>query len=132
MKRPTAGQIVVVDWRGGRQPDEPGGLRPAVVVEDEALFAGVAYRNLLVVPLTTDARFAELAGLVERVDPTPENGADRVCWAIAHHISSVAVARVRATQSRITSAQLRSIRAKIALAVGIEPGSPQAGSTSGG
>ncbi|MGH2862476.1 MAG: type II toxin-antitoxin system PemK/MazF family toxin [Solirubrobacteraceae bacterium] len=126
MTRPTAGQIVVVDWRGGRQPDEPGGLRPAVVVEDDGLFAGVAYRNLLVVPMTTDARFAELAGLVERIDPTLENGAERTCWAIAHHVGSVALTRVRSTQSRISNAQLRGVRAKIALAVGVEPGSGRA------
>ena len=128
MTRPGAGQIVVVDWRGGRQPDEPGGLRPAVVVEEEALFAGVSYRNLLVVPLATDARFAELGGLVERIEPAPENGADRTCWAVAHHVGSVALTRVRATESRISDAQLRSIRAKIALAVGIEPAPRRVGS----
>lgn len=121
MTRPAAGQIVVVDWRGGRQPDEPGGLRPAVVVEDDGLFAGGSYRNLLVVPMTTDARFAELASLVERIDPAPENGADRTCWAVAHHVGSVALTRVRATGSRITDAQLWGVRAKIALAVGVEP-----------
>lgn len=128
MTRPTAGQIVIVDWRGRRQPDEPGGLRPAVVVEDDALFAGVSYRNLLVVPMTTDARFAELAGLVERIDPAPENGADRTCWAVAHHVGSVALTRVRPTKSRITSAQLQSVRGKIAVSVGIESGSRHAGS----
>ena len=34
-----AGQIVLADWRGGARPNEPNKLRPAVVVEDDGLFA---------------------------------------------------------------------------------------------
>ena len=38
MSRQAAGSIVVVDWRVGSMPQEPGRLRPAVVVEDHELF----------------------------------------------------------------------------------------------
>ncbi len=49
MSRHAAGSIVVVDWRGGSLPQEPGKLRPAVVVEDHELFPE-EYPNMLVVP----------------------------------------------------------------------------------
>jgi hypothetical protein len=57
MTRAKAGDIVIVDWRGGASPTEPNSLRPAVVVEDETLFAP-DYPNILVVPLTSDAGIA--------------------------------------------------------------------------
>ncbi len=34
-----AGQIVVADWRGDAMSKEPNKLRPAVVVEEDGLFA---------------------------------------------------------------------------------------------
>src|ERR1051325_11112278 len=34
-----AGQIVLADWRGDARPREPNKRRPAVVVEDDVLFA---------------------------------------------------------------------------------------------
>lgn len=119
MERPTAGTIVLVDWRGDRQPDEPGGVRPAVVVENADLFAGGGYRNIIVVPLSRSQRFAVMGGLVESIEPTDENGAEQLSWAIAHHVASVALTRVRATRSRVSAAQLESIRAKAALAIGV-------------
>lgn len=112
--RPDAGSIVVVDWRPGQHP-EPGGLRPGVVVEDSRLFPG--YPSLLVVPFTRDRRLAH-ATLAVRIDPTPENGLNAVSWALAHHVSSVALRKARATRSRITRDQLVRIRQRIALAVG--------------
>jgi mRNA-degrading endonuclease toxin of MazEF toxin-antitoxin module len=44
------GQIVVVDWRGDALPKEPNKPRPAVVIENQALFAP-DYENVIVVPL---------------------------------------------------------------------------------
>ena len=116
MTRPDAGSIVVVDWRPGQHP-EPGGLRPGVVVEDSALFAD--YGAMLVVPLTRDQRLAP-ADLAVRLDPTAENGVSAVSWALAHHVNSVALRKVRATPSRVTADQLAQIRQRIALAVGAD------------
>lgn len=118
--RPAAGTIVVVDWRGGRQRDEPGGIRPGIVVESDDLFAHTAYRNVLVVPLTTDRGFEAMAAVVERIEPDEGNGAGRESWALAHHVTSVALSRIRATGSRVTALQLSAIRQKIALAIGAE------------
>lgn len=116
MSRHRAGSIVVVDWRGGARPREPSKLRPAVVVEDNELFPD-EYPNTLVVPLTRDEGLAHKS-FAERIDPGIENGADTTCWALAHHVSSVSVQRVRSTGSRITADQLASIRRRIVLAVG--------------
>jgi mRNA interferase MazF len=115
--RPLAGSIVLVDWRGGALPREPAGRRPAVVVEDSDLVPD-RYPNLLVVPLTRDERFASYGAFVQRIDPSPENGAPEVCWALAHHVTSVSLARVNPTPSVVSARQLRSIRARAVLALG--------------
>lgn len=119
MARPVAGSIVVVDWRGGRLPLEPGGMRPAIVVEDTPAIPD-DYPNILVVPLTRDERFALYASFVERIEPTPENGAPEPCFALAHHVTSVSMRRIRSTPSKITSEQLASIRQRAAAAIGVD------------
>ena len=116
MSRHSAGSIVVVDWRGGSLPQEPGRLRPAVVVEDHELFPE-EYPNMLVVPLTRDEGLAH-GSFAERIEPTTDNGADTTSWALAHHVTSVSLRRVNLTASRITAEQLSSIRKRIAVAVG--------------
>lgn len=116
MSRQPAGSIVVVDWRRDALPQEPGRLRPAIVVEDDELFPE-KYPNVLVVPLTRDEGLAHRS-FAERIDPAPENGAETTCWALAHHVTSVSRRRVSATDSRITSEQLSRIRSRIVLAVG--------------
>ncbi|MCV7385865.1 type II toxin-antitoxin system PemK/MazF family toxin [Mycolicibacter longobardus] len=135
MSRHRAGSVVVVDWRGGALPHEPGGsasldggeaklgaphelgnLRPAIVVEDHELFPN-DYPNMLVVPLTRDEGLAHRS-FAERIEPTAENGAQTTCWALAHHVTSVSLRRINPTDSRITAAQLASIRSRIMVAIG--------------
>lgn len=112
-----AGDIVLADWRDAL-PKEPNKLRPAVVVEDDGLFVP-AYRNLILVPLTDDGALA-IADLSVAIAPTAENGCTKPCWAVSHLVAVTSKARVRATDSRITRAQLAEIRRQIALAIGIE------------
>jgi mRNA-degrading endonuclease toxin of MazEF toxin-antitoxin module len=116
MSRQAAGSIVVVDWRGGALPHEPGRLRPAVVVEDNELFPD-EYPNVLVVPLTRDEGLAHKS-FAECIEPAAENGVDATCWALAHHVTSVSLRRVNPTDSRITVAQLASIRKRIMVSIG--------------
>jgi mRNA-degrading endonuclease toxin of MazEF toxin-antitoxin module len=116
MSRPTAGSIVLVDWRGGALPQEPTKRSPAVVVEDDGLFPD-AYPNTLVVPLTSDQGLA-YPSFSERIDPAPDNGAPQTCWALAHHVTSVSLKRVTPTVSRVTSEQLGNIRRRATLAIG--------------
>jgi mRNA-degrading endonuclease toxin of MazEF toxin-antitoxin module len=92
-------------------------VRPAIVVEDHGLFPD-AYPNTLVVPLTHDRELA-YPSFSERIDPTTANGGTDISWALAHHVTSVSLHRVRATRSRITHAQLTSLRARIGLALGL-------------
>jgi mRNA-degrading endonuclease toxin of MazEF toxin-antitoxin module len=117
MIRPKAGDIVIVDWRGGALPREPNSLRPAIVVEDQTLFAP-DYPNILVVPLTTDASIA-MPSLSLPIDPAPENGCERRCFALAPFVTSVSTLRMRATASRIEPEQLAAIRGHIATAIGV-------------
>lgn len=116
MNRPAAGTIVIVDWRGGALPAEPGRLRPAVVVEDNELFPD-EYPNTLVVPLTRDEGLAH-PSFAELIEPTAENGAEVTCWALAHHVSSVSLRRIDGTASRVTAEQVSSIRRRITVALG--------------
>lgn len=87
-----------------------------MVVEDHELFPD-EYPNTLVVPLTGDEGIAHRS-FAERLEPTADNGADTTCWALAHHVASVSLRRVKPTASRITDEQLASIRNRIRVAVG--------------
>ncbi len=113
-----AGQIVLADWRGDALPKEPNKRRPAVVVEDDGLFAP-SYPNAILVPLTEDAALA-IPDLSVAITPTPENGCSKPCWAVSHLVATTSKARLSATSSRITPEQLIGIRRQIALAVGVE------------
>jgi mRNA interferase MazF len=111
-----AGDIVIVDSRGGAFPKEPGRLRPVVVVEDDGLF-DPGYPNVIVVPLTSDARLV-IPGLAVTIEPTPDNGCEQRCFALAPSVASVSASRVRATESHVRRDQLDKIRRRIAEAIG--------------
>jgi mRNA-degrading endonuclease toxin of MazEF toxin-antitoxin module len=113
-----AGQIVLADWRGDAMPKEPNKRRPAVVVEDDGLFAP-SYPNAILVPLTEDSALA-IPDLSVAIAPTAENGCSKPCWAVSHLVATTSKARLQATPSRVTSEQLTAIRYQIALAVGVE------------
>lgn len=113
-----AGQIVLADWRGDAMPKEPNKRRPAVVVEDDGLFAP-SYPNAILVPLTEDPALA-IPDLSVAIAPTAENGCSKPCWAVSHLVATTSKARLRATSSNVTPEQLTAIRRQIALAVGVE------------
>jgi mRNA interferase MazF len=111
-----AGQIVIADWRDAT-PTEPNKLRPAVVIEDDALFAP-SYPAVILVPLTEHAELA-LPSLSVPIMPTPENGCTKPCYAVSHFVTATSAARVRATPSHITTEELARIRGQIATAIGL-------------
>jgi mRNA-degrading endonuclease toxin of MazEF toxin-antitoxin module len=111
------GQIVLVDWRDAL-PKEPNKLRPAIVVEDGELF-GPSYPNVILVPLSDDADFA-IADLPLMIEPTPENGCTKRCYALSHCVTTNSLGRITPTHSRILADQLDAIRHQIALAIGVE------------
>lgn len=113
----AGGQIVVVDWRDAL-PKEPNKLRPAIVVEDESLF-DPAYPNAILVPLSEDRQLA-IPDLSVAIDPTPENGCAKRCYALSHCVATTSAGRIRPTTSRITRDQLLAIRRQIVLAIGLE------------
>jgi mRNA interferase MazF len=88
----TAGDIVLADWRGDALPKEPNKRRPAVVIEDDALF-GSDYPNVILVPLTEDAGLA-IQGLAEAIEPSTENGCTKRCFALAPFVACTSAARV--------------------------------------
>ncbi|MGI4939455.1 MAG: type II toxin-antitoxin system PemK/MazF family toxin [Janthinobacterium lividum] len=113
-----AGQIVLADWRGDALPKEPNKRQPAVVVEDDGLFAP-AYPNAILVPLTDDGALV-IPDLAVPIAPTPENGRRKPCWAASHPVATTSKHRLTTTPSHVTPEQLAAIRRQIALAVGIE------------
>lgn len=116
-EKPTAGQIVLVDWRDAL-PTEPNKRRPALVVEDSELFDD-SYPKLILVPLEEDPHLA-IADLSVPILPTPENGCTKACYALAYHVTTTSKQRITATPSRITEAQLVEIRRLIGVAIGLE------------
>ena len=115
MGRFRAGQIVVADWRDAL-PKEPNKLRPAVVIEDDELF-DAAYPNVILVPLTDDARLA-IPDLAVAIDPTPGNGCTKRCWALSHCVATTSARRLSPTRSAITAEQLGTIRRQVTVAIG--------------
>jgi mRNA interferase MazF len=113
----ASGQIVLVDWRDAL-PKEPNKLRPAIVVEDGELF-GPSYPNVILVPLSEDRELAP-TDLLLLIDPTPENGCTKTCYALSCYLATTSKQRIRATQSHILPEQLFAIRRQIALAIGVE------------
>ena len=111
------GQIVLVDWRDAL-PKEPNKLRPAIVVEDGELFAP-SYPNVILVPLSDDHDFV-VGDLALLIEPTPENGCTKRCYALSHCVTTNSMSRVTPTRSRILPEQLEVIRRQIALAIGLE------------
>jgi hypothetical protein len=114
----AAGAIVIADWRGDALPKEPNKLRPAVVIEDTALFAP-EYPNVILVPLSEDPGLV-IPGLAEPIDPTAENGCTKRCFALAPFVACTSATRVRPTACRITADQLARIRRQVAEAIGLE------------
>jgi mRNA interferase MazF len=113
-----AGQIVLADWRGDARGKEPNKRRPAVVVEDERLFAH-GFPNAILVPLTEDINLAH-PELTVAIAPNAENGCTKPCWAASYLVATTAKVRLQPTPSRVSTEQLAAIRRQIALAVGIE------------
>jgi hypothetical protein len=116
VSRLTAGQIVLVDWRGDALPKEPNKLRPAIVIEKDGLFA-FDFQNAIVVPLTEDARMV-IPGLTLPILPTAGNGCREQCWAASYLVTTASKLRMRSTQSAVTSDQLGVIRQQVARAIG--------------
>jgi mRNA interferase MazF len=117
LARFPAGTIVIVDWRGDALPKEPNKIRPAVIVEDEYQVAP-SWPNTIVVPLTGDEATI-VPGLSVAIDPTPENGCSKRCYASALSVATVSLERVRDSPSRITDDQLNRPRTPIAETIGI-------------
>ena len=108
---------MLVAWRVGSLPREPTKIRPSIVVEDDELFPD-AYPNIIVVPMTRNEDLAYVA-FAERIEPSAENGSETTSWALAHHVTAVSMRRVKATPSRITPEQLKGLRRRMALALGL-------------
>ena len=53
------------------------------------------------------------------IDPTPQNGCTKRCYALSHCVATTSAKRVRQTSSRIAEDQLLAIRRQIALAIGL-------------
>jgi mRNA interferase MazF len=112
------GQIVIVEWRDAL-PREANKRRPAVVIEDAELF-DPGYPNVILVPLTEDASMV-IVDLSVRIEPSPENGCTKTCFAMSPLVSGTSKARVRATESHVTPQQLADIRRRVGEAIGLAP-----------
>ncbi len=112
----AAGEIVLADWRDPL-PKAANRLRPAVVVEAEGLFHP-DYPSLLLVPLTEDTRLG-MPDLVVCIEPSAENGCTRPSVILATHVTATSRQRVRRTGARITAEELRQVRERMAISLGL-------------
>lgn len=109
----TPGSIVIVDWRDALPGSgEPNKQRPAVVVGHGDFF-DEEFGFLMVVPLTGDIPL-RIAGATVEIAPTEANHCSKRCYALAWNVQTVPKPRVRATEARVTKAQLEELRDQIA------------------
>lgn len=109
----TPGSIVVVDWRDALpESGEPNKQRPGVVVGRSDFFDD-KFGFVVVVPLTGDVPL-RIAGATVEIAPTEENRCSKRCYALAWNVQTVPKRRVRATEARVTIAQLEELRDQIA------------------
>jgi len=87
------------------------------VVEDSRIF-DEEHLNLIVVPITTDVNLA-IPALSVAIDPSPQNGCKRRCYALAFNVTSVSGGRIKPTNGSVTGVQLHAIRQKIGICVGL-------------
>ncbi len=112
----TPGEIVTVNWRDALLGSgEPNKQRPGVIVGSPRFFGSVLPFEI-VVPLTGEAELA-IAGASVSIPPTPENGCTKPSFALAWNVQCVPHTRLTATRSRITAAELASIRTQVASCV---------------
>ncbi|MFT8464722.1 type II toxin-antitoxin system PemK/MazF family toxin [Acetobacter syzygii] len=111
------GQIVLADWRGDALPKEPNKRRPAVVVEDDLFPA--EWPNVILVPLTDDEGLV-IPDLSVRLDPSPENGCSKVCWAVCALVTTTSKLRIMPTDSSVRPEQLEMMRKQIAFLIGAD------------
>lgn len=68
---------------------------------------------MILVPLSEDRRLA-IPDLSVAIDPTPQNGCAKRCYALSHCVATTSTGRIRPTSSRISMDQLLAIRRQIA------------------
>jgi len=109
----TPGSIIIVDWRDALlESGEPNKQRPAIVVGSNRLYDG-AVDYLLVVPMTGDARLS-MTGATLEIPPSEENCCTKRSYALSWNVQTVPKRRTRATEARVTEAQLDEVRDQIA------------------
>ena len=89
----------------------------SAITEVAGLFAA-AYPNMILVPLTDDLDLV-IPDLSVAIEPSPQNGCSRPCWAVSHLVATTSKTRLVATPAWITGEQLAAIRRQIATALGI-------------
>ena len=60
-----------------------------------------------------------LPTLSARIDPTPENGCTKICFALSALVAGRSKLRIRATESRSTEEPVARIRRQVAAAIGL-------------
>lgn len=107
-------------WWPGALGKEPNKDRPALVVQDSALF-GNTFPNVVVVPCARYPDFA-VESLCVAIDPDPSNGLTAVSYAIGHSVTVVAKERLGKQRGSVPPKILAAIRATIAETLGlVEP-----------
>jgi mRNA interferase MazF len=122
MSRPRAGDILIVDFRAGALPGEPNKIRPAVVIDNDMLFAD-DFDGVFVAPITSDERrvhplFAVL------LEPDMQNRCKTRSWVLGNRATAVSPLRCRMTEASITTEQLQLVRQRVAYMMGFPQISP--------
>lgn len=100
------GDIFLVDWSPGRR-SEQGGVRPALIVQNNALNSNLRYPNTIVVAITKQGR--PVPTHVEIRQDAVNGLCEPVSYAKCEQILTVDKARLRSKVGRITVEQLAAV-----------------------
>jgi len=111
------GDIHWVDWSPARD-SEQGGLRPALVVQNNAGNASVNYPNTIVVTISTKGRSIPLH---VRVRPSRRNGLTKTSFVKCEQILTISKERLSESPiGRLDPDELRAVDAALRLSLALE------------
>ena len=113
---PRRGEIWMVDFNPARG-SEQAGIRPALVIQNDAGNANPRYPNTIVLAISTKGKSVPFH---VRFDPTKGNGLRETSFVKCEQILTIAKARlVGRPMGRATPVQLRNIEVALLLSIGV-------------
>lgn len=113
---PRRGELYWVDWSPHRG-SEPGGRRPALIVQRDAGNLAISYPNTVVVAVSSQGREIPLH---VRLCPSQTNGLRNVSFVKCEQIFTIAKDRLGSRLGRLRAQEMNDVNEALRLNLGLE------------